>query len=167
MPCGVVHVAIQIIVNELYDAFAIDYDVALVRVNQTNPFVYSATTAAVALANVAPAAGSPAFVSGWGTTSSGGSSLPRNLRWVEVPIYDREACNDAYAQYGGVSEQMICAGLEEGGIDSCQGDSGGPLSANGVLVGIVSWGLGCAVAGYPGVYSNVAVLNEWIVANSQ
>ena len=53
---------------------------------------------------------------------------------------------------------MICAG--ETGKDSCQGDSGGPVVAgsgdNARQVGIVSWGLGCAQEGYPGVYTNVA-----------
>lgn len=53
---------------------------------------------------------------------------------------------------------MICAGVT--GKDSCQGDSGGPVVAgsgdNRSQVGIVSWGLGCARRGYPGVYTNVA-----------
>ena len=57
---------------------------------------------------------------------------------------------------------MICAGVPEGGKDACQGDSGGPLTVGGQLVGIVSWGLSCALPDYPGVYSNVATLKAWI-----
>jgi trypsin len=57
---------------------------------------------------------------------------------------------------------MICAGVPQGGKDACQGDSGGPLVVQDKLVGIVSWGLSCALAAYPGVYSNVATLKSFI-----
>jgi hypothetical protein len=61
---------------------------------------------------------------------------------------------------------MVCAGDSNGGEDSCQGDSGGPLimtNSDGEyeLIGIVSWGYGCAEAGYPGVYSKVWSKLDW------
>jgi trypsin len=101
-------------------------------------------------------------VSGWGTQSSGSSSLPTRLQAATVYITDREECNSAYSDYGGITENMICAGVTGGGKDACQGDSGGPLVVDGSLVGIVSWGVGCAEASYPGVYSNVASLRGYI-----
>jgi trypsin len=61
---------------------------------------------------------------------------------------------------------MICAGVAGGGKDACQGDSGGPLVAGSQLVGIVSWGVGCAEADYPGVYSNIANLKSFVTENT-
>lgn len=54
--------------------------------------------------------------------------------------------------------------LTSGGIDSCQGDSGGPLFTQQPfeLVGIVSWGEGCAQPRFPGVYTKVAAFVDWI-----
>ena len=60
-----------------------------------------------------------------------------------------------------ISEVMLCAGIREGGIDSCQGDSGGPLtyhnstSGKTSLVGVVSWGIGCAERTRAGIYARV------------
>jgi len=60
---------------------------------------------------------------------------------------------------------VLCAGSNPG-EDTCQGDSGGPLTrAEGnerVLVGLVSGGKGCAIAGMPGLYVNVTEYRTWI-----
>jgi trypsin len=105
-------------------------------------------------------------VSGWGTLSSGSSSLPTQLQAVTVNIVSSSECDSAYSSYGGITENMICAAVSGGGKDACQGDSGGPLVAGDSLVGLVSWGVGCAEARYPGVYSNVAALRGFITAET-
>jgi trypsin len=97
-------------------------------------------------------------VRGWGAVSSGSSSLPSQLHAVKVVIVSREQCNVAYSGYGGITDRMVCAT----GGDVCQGDSGGPLAVNGILVGVVSWVGGCAEASYPGVYSSIASLRDFI-----
>ena len=91
-------------------------------------------------------------VLGWGRTSEQGSSS-RYLMGATVPVMDDSHCHNAYPQYD--PEEMTCAGYPEGGVDTCQGDSGGPLVAGGKLIGITSWGEGCAREGKPGVYVEV------------
>ena len=52
--------------------------------------------------------------------------------------------------------------------DTCQGDSGGPLffrdprTNHSILVGITSWGIGCGRRGFPGVYTRVSAVADWI-----
>jgi trypsin len=125
-------------------------------------FTYSSTVQPIGLASTAPSAGTSSVVSGWGTESSGSSSLPTQLRAVTVNIVSTSQCNSAYSSYGGITDRMICAAVTGGGKDACQGDSGGPLVVGNTLVGLVSWGVGCAEASYPGVYSNVAALRSFI-----
>lgn len=47
-------------------------------------------------------------------------------------------------------------------INFFQGDSGGPILVKGVQVGITSYGAGCALAYYPGVYARMTTLSSWI-----
>jgi trypsin len=100
---------------------------------------------------------------GWGDTGEG---FPTTAQWVEVPFVSDTDCEAAYPDEVDAAS-MLCAGdLENGGVDSCQGDSGGPIMSpageDQVLVGIVSWGYGCAEAGNPGVYGEVADFDEAI-----
>ena len=99
-----------------------------------------------------------------GYTSEGAISLPKFLRKVTVPIVSRTSCNQAY--FNGVTVNMFCAGYAEGGKDSCQGDSGGPMvNPYKQLIGVVSWGVGCARPNLPGVYTRVSRYLTWISTN--
>ena len=102
-----------------------------------------------------------AWATGWGTTSSGGSGSD-TLREVNIDRILDSTCGSA-SSYGNDfdPETMICAGEMAGGQDTCQGDSGGPLVTpigGGVfrLIGDTSWGFGCALPNFPGVYGRVA-----------
>jgi trypsin len=105
--------------------------------------------------------------SGWGTLNSGGTCCPDVLQYVTLNITTNAYCDAVYTT-NAIYDDMICAtdntGMNE--RDSCQGDSGGPLSVKsgrGVfsLIGIVSWGIGCA-SGYPGVYCRVGSHTAWV-----
>jgi secreted trypsin-like serine protease len=103
------------------------------------------------------------FVTGWGTTSSGGS-VSATLRQVIVPTVTNTQCTNQYGS-SQIDTTMICAGIV--GKDSCQGDSGGPMvvkRANGRWYqgGVVSWGQGCALASHAGVYARTSTQCNWI-----
>ena len=106
------------------------------------------------------------WIIGWGTLSFKGSS-PNTLMQASVPLVSKELCTDVYP--GRIDDSMLCAGLDEGGVDSCQGDSGGPLVCefNGTwyLEGVISWGRGCALAKKYAVYAYVRILASWLSKN--
>lgn len=104
-------------------------------------------------------------VAGWGTKYSGSMFTASTLQEVDVTLVPTKECNKAYP--GAIDDSQICAGEQAGGKDSCQGDSGGPLfktndDGEHVVFGIVSYGKGCALKGFPGVYTSVAYFRDWI-----
>jgi len=117
--------------------------------------------------------GTPALISGWGEMDPKAPEeekpgrAPKILRAAAVPFIDWNACKNANFLYQEmVTETMTCAGYMTGGIDGCQGDSGGPLvkivDGKATLLGVVSWGIGCAQPNNPGIYTNVAFELKWI-----
>ncbi|KAF0715993.1 Aste57867_3079 [Aphanomyces stellatus] len=109
------------------------------------------------------AAGTVTYVRGWGTLSSGGMQA-NVLMEVQVEAIANDQCKTHLTDFT-IDDTMLCAG-GQAGLDSCQGDSGGPLTIeqNGseVLVGVVSWGDGCADQGKPGVYGRLSEVREFV-----
>lgn len=110
--------------------------------------------------------GSRTIIAGWGRTSERANPSPV-LQVVTVPIWSRDQC--LASAYGAkkITPNMICGGYYEGGKDACQGDSGGPLQFQGPtgsmeVIGITSWGRGCARPNLPGVYTNVVRYLDWV-----
>ncbi|MGP3984003.1 S1 family peptidase [Streptomyces sp. KR80] len=99
---------------------------------------------------------------GWGLTAENGSAS-QVLRQAEVPVTPDSACRAAYGERVDLGLEF-CAGYEAGGVDTCQGDSGGPVEQNGKLIGVTSWGEGCARPGKYGVYARVAAVADEIKA---
>ncbi|XP_047473553.1 trypsin-1-like [Penaeus chinensis] len=153
-----------IIEHPFYDPITYENDVALLRLAE--PLVFNQLVAPLALPQPGQNFTSEmCLVSGWGTTSEGGSSS-NILQYTEIPVVSDRRCRATYTD-DEIMDSMICAGYEEGGRDTCQGDSGGPLACGGALAGIVSWGYGCARPGVPGVYTEVTYFLDWINAHTR
>ncbi|XP_047736429.1 trypsin [Hyalella azteca] len=114
--------------------------------------------------------GQHAIVAGWGRVSEKGRNS-EVLRKVRVPIMSNDECKTKKYRPSEITDNMVCAGYDQGKIDACQGDSGGPMmfeTKNNAgqrqvdLIGVVSWGQGCARPGYPGVYTRVENFSNFL-----
>ncbi|XP_037958954.1 trypsin-1 [Teleopsis dalmanni] len=152
----------EIVQHKQFNYSNVDYDFSLLRLEKELQFDDNKQAVKLPESEDKFLDGDICYVTGWGNTQNNTESREW-LRQAEVPIFNQELCSEKYAQFGGVTERMLCAGYVEGGKDACQGDSGGPLvNKDGVLIGVVSWGYGCAKPDYPGVYSRVTFAREWI-----
>ena len=108
---------------------------------------------------------------GWGTLQSGGSSPDVPHEVGLSTITNKQCTTSTLYSSDDITDNMICA--RQPGKDSCQGDSGGPLMAYEgggryfSVIGIVSWGFGCALEDAPGVYSRVTDQLDWIQRNME
>ncbi|XP_046966656.1 serine protease snake-like [Vanessa cardui] len=115
-------------------------------------------------------------ITGWGVTDPGSPQISAELQVAEVDLIDDNTCDEMLKpkrnrHWMGLADHQICAGHLAGGIDTCQGDSGGPLQAKinltqkwpmYYLVGVTSFGVGCARANTPSVYVRTSSFIDWI-----
>ncbi|XP_062872719.1 transmembrane protease serine 4a [Trichomycterus rosablanca] len=154
----------KIIVNGDYKESRNDYDLAMMRLSK--PFTVGAYVKPACLppSNLGLKGGAPLIVTGWGYLHENGK-LSSDLQKAKIPLIDRDQCSSPSVYGTSITPRMICAGFLEGNVDACQGDSGGPLvyfEQRWMLVGVVSWGVGCGRKGQPGVYSNVDQMLNWV-----
>lgn len=77
--------------------------------------------------------------------------LPKKLQHVKLDYVTNQVCKSSFFNHFYFdSKTMMCAAAP--GKDACSGDSGGPLydAENDAVVGLTSWGVGCADPDYPG-----------------
>ena len=161
-----------------YDEFTFDNDVALLEL--TSPIDMTACgdrcqTIDILTPQTAPThmpLGTSALISGWGNRIQGFNEeeefdAPHRLEWASVSILD--CLNSTDYDPADITGNMFCAGSASAPFrDACQGDSGGPLvvprtdGTGFVLAGVVSWGTGCGVEDFPGVYARIANYDGWI-----
>uniref|UniRef100_A0A8C3UDK0 Peptidase S1 domain-containing protein n=1 Tax=Catharus ustulatus TaxID=91951 RepID=A0A8C3UDK0_CATUS len=150
----------EIISHPLYNDSSLDYDIALMRLQV--PLNFSAACLPPSRQDLLQ--GTQCWVSGWGYTTP--AQVAGTLKEALVPLIGTRRCNSSCVYKGELTARMLCAGHLQGHVDACQGDSGGPLvcwdGSMWRLVGVVSWGQGCAEPNHPGVYTNVAQLLPWI-----
>ncbi len=161
----------RIIIHPGYNPETIDNDIALLRLAR------SSAAPTVTLVDPVTMNSLDGYmlltVVGWGADADPdgpvGPRFPYTLWEAEVDYIVPDICSDLLE--GELSGNMLCAGVVTngavtGGRDSCVGDSGGPLlyeyNSSLYQVGIVSWGLGCALPDKPGVYTRVANYGDWI-----
>jgi secreted trypsin-like serine protease len=166
-----------------YDNYDIDlwnyHDIAIFVLKRVNNFPKHIKFVTLPKLNQEFKVGEKLFISGYGNTEYSNYNL--ELRGAVVPVYDHVECRRRYMF---LTQEMICAGYESGGIDTCQGkcgsevcertmefwvllpgDSGGPMvkPEGTVLVGITSFGRDCGDKDYPGVYTKVSKYVNWII----
>ncbi|XP_078662746.1 suppressor of tumorigenicity 14 protein homolog isoform X1 [Branchiostoma floridae x Branchiostoma belcheri] len=159
----------QIILHEEYDNAEVNNDIALVKIPavdvDNNDYINTACLEVPDVDSAQFTAESTCFTQGWGVTEN--QTQADILQEARVPLIENCVEETSYRE-SHITENMLCAGYVDGGVDSCQGDSGGPLvcqdetSGRWQLVGITSWGFGCARDGYPGVYARVSRYIDWI-----
>ncbi|VVC99576.1 trypsin, alkaline C-like [Leptidea sinapis] len=140
----------------------LDADINVVRLR--TPVVYSPVVQAgtiVSQGAVIPD-NTTVVYAGWGALWQGGPQS-EILQHVSVFTINQNICRQRYGS-SLVTDYMLCAGLLDiGGRDACQGDSGGPLYLGNVVIGVVSWGSGCAQPNFPSISARVAAFTNWIV----
>lgn len=160
------HAVSDVIVHPSYNAANSTSDVALLKLTTPVP---AATTIAINPIESWSALNDSVSTYGWGNISTSGTTYPDDLRGVN--LVDMAGPSGACGSYGSSydSLHMLCAGVPGGGKDACQGDSGGPLvmpmpgsPTTPLLIGVTSWGNGCAQNGYPGLWSRVSTYYPWI-----
>ncbi|KAM9264048.1 acrosin-like [Cariama cristata] len=162
----------RLLVHEHYSIVSESNDIALLELDQLVQGSYSIQLACMPNASLRASELTTCYVRGWGSTTARcefPKSTPDVLQEAKVRLIDANLCNSSRWYRGAIHSHNLCAGYPQGGIDTCQGDSGGPLVCKDNnadyfwLVGVTSWGKGCARAKRPGVYTSTQHFYDWIL----
>ena len=121
--------------------------------------------------------GTQCIVAGWGAMErrelgDNASAKSTNMKEIHLPIADKDTCIASTSPQfrDDVTNYTICVGDGTGNNDACNGDSGGPLFCKRnkedydsyVVVGIVSWGVGCGQPGKYVIATHLLNLMDWV-----
>ncbi|XP_072783689.1 acrosin-like [Taeniopygia guttata] len=161
----------KLVRHEHYNPSDKSNDIALLQLSKPvdcNPYVQLACVAdpALSLSEL-----QNCWVAGWGATAARSQTSSDILQEAKVQLIDVQLCNSSGWYAGVVHTHNLCAGYPQGKIDTCQGDSGGPLMCQDEnsdffwIVGVTSWGRGCARVKRPGIYTSTLYFYDWILAH--
>lgn len=156
----------EFITHPDYSLSGVRNDIAVVKLHRK---ARARTNVILDDGDLAQHVGTPLTLVGWGLDEHG--EYPNTLQETTLPTVDIDYCKAKYGSLGyRINGTMVfCAGYTKPQSDACNADSGGPtfFHSHGsyVLVGVVSWGEGCAKDGFPGFYTRVTTYIPWILAN--
>lgn len=158
----------SVYIHPLYDSSMTSSDIALIKIKKYN----NAKLIPINTDDVLNFYDNAINIVGLGATSDLGF-LPDQLRKAQIKMVDKKICEQQLqsvipSSNAYLDETMFCAGDVQGRKDTCSGDSGGPVfvtnqfTGDSILIGIVSWGFGCAHKDLSGVYTDVSFFKSWI-----
>ncbi|UJR27560.1 hypothetical protein I4U23_008842 [Adineta vaga] len=161
----------KIYIHKDYNTINFVNDIAIIQVltpfdmnDRSIALICLPSSTAIATNIEYPPVGISVVAIGWGVLSSDSKTPPNTLQQVTLQALSKTASNCRNSVNN--ASTQFCAAVQGGGKDTCQGDSGGPLMSfsdnRWVLVGLTSYGTGCALPNYPGVYTRVSYYVDWI-----
>uniref|UniRef100_A0A8C5J053 Acrosin n=1 Tax=Junco hyemalis TaxID=40217 RepID=A0A8C5J053_JUNHY len=163
----------QVVIHQDYNRNNFTYDIALMQLDHPVQCSSYIQLACVAEPTLRVSELINCWIAGWGSTVARlGPTTPDLLQEAKVQLIDLQLCNSSDWYRGQIYTHQLCAGYPQGGIAACQGDSGGPLMCQDNkadswwVVGITSWGKGCARAKRPGVYTSTQYFYDWILVHT-
>ncbi|XP_068864575.1 acrosin-like [Aphelocoma coerulescens] len=158
----------QLLIHRYYKRADLSYDIALLELDhpvQCSPYIQ---LACVPDATLRVSELQNCWIAGWGAVTARSQDSSDRLQEAKVQLIDTKLCNSSRWYAGDIHPYNLCAGYPQGTIDACQGDSGGPLMCQDNnadywwVIGVTSWGEGCARAQQPGVYTSTQYFYNWI-----
>ncbi|KAL2751135.1 transmembrane protease serine 9-like [Vespula maculifrons] len=156
----------SVTIHEEFHTYNFNNDIAIIEMDRPVSLDSIVRTACLPEDKAIDYTGAMATVVGWGRTGEN-KPVSDELRKVNVPILSQEECDQAGYQKNRLTDNMFCAGYLDGKRDACFGDSGGPLHVKGSyghleIIGIISWGRGCARPNFPGIYTKLNNYMGWL-----
>ncbi|CAF4828515.1 unnamed protein product [Pieris macdunnoughi] len=168
----------RIVKHPNYSAPKKYFDIAIIEITTEVTFTKVVQPACLWTKYDTNSLGTKATLTGWGVVETSGKKTSPELQAADVDIIDSDECQSLLRlhfnrHWRGVDLHQLCAGKLAGGVDACQGDSGGPLQVKiplpvksqgsmHYIIGITSFGAGCAQKNIPGIYTRVASFIDWI-----